>query len=61
MRSSKERRKAYGFQQLGQSIDIFNDDSSDDENEVKFLNGHAQLKNKSKSKLMDIVSIILNA
>ncbi|CAL4060287.1 unnamed protein product, partial [Meganyctiphanes norvegica] len=52
MRSAKERRKAYGFTEIGQSIDIFNDDSTDDEKDVKFLNGYGQPKSKSKKKRM---------
>lgn len=50
LRSKHHRRKQYGFYQLGNAADIFNDSSSgsDDETQIRFLNGAT--KNKVKKK-----------
>ncbi|XP_076044068.1 carboxypeptidase D-like isoform X2 [Oratosquilla oratoria] len=49
VRSKKRRRKNYGFYHLNQSLDIFNDDSSPDESDVKFLGG-AVKRNKKRGR-----------
>ncbi|KAK8398384.1 hypothetical protein O3P69_003938 [Scylla paramamosain] len=50
LRSQANRKKKYGFQQLGHSVDIFNDSpsASDEESEVKFLRESTRPKMKKK-------------
>lgn len=50
LRSQTQRKKKYGFQQLGHSVDIFNDSptDSDEELDVKFLKQSTRPKIKSK-------------
>ncbi|XP_037777657.1 carboxypeptidase D-like isoform X2 [Penaeus monodon] len=53
LRSKHQRRKQYGFYQLGNAADIFNDSSSgsDDETQIRFLNGATKNKVKSKEEI----------
>lgn len=50
LRSQAQRKKKYGFHQLGHSVDIFNDSPSDSDeaSDIKFLRQSTRPKMKSK-------------